>query len=307
MTFFRHPRGIVEEGAHIGDGTRIWAWSHILGGAVIGKDCNLCDHTFVENDVVLGDRVTVKCGVYVWDGITIEDDVFIGPCVAFTNDKFPRSKQYPGKYARTVIRSHASIGANATILPGVTIGQYAMVGAGSVVTKDVPPYAIVRGNPARIAGYVGTEQSGKKELIVAGCGGAGKTGACFYPIPNFSDLRGDIGIVEWNKLLPFDVKRIFFTSNVPSTEVRGEHAHKECEQFLVAIKGSLHVIADNGRHREEFVLDSPASGLHLPAGVWGIQYKHSADSVLLVLASHGYDSSDYIRSYDEYMDFIRSR
>lgn len=146
---FIHGKAIVENGATIGEGSRIWAFAHILSGAVIGMECNICDHTFIENKVTLGNRVTVKCGVYIWDRVTIEDDVFIGPCVAFSNDKFPRSKQYPDSFASTHVCKGASIGANATILP-VTIGEYAMVGAGAVVTKDVPPYAVVAGNPAKI-------------------------------------------------------------------------------------------------------------------------------------------------------------
>lgn len=307
MSYYKHPQALVEEGAVIGDNTRVWAWSHVLGGAVIGQDCNLCDHTFVENKVAIGNRVTIKCGVYIWEGITLEDDVFIGPCVAFTNDKFPRSKQYPAEYSKTIIRQGASIGANSTILPGITIGQSAMIGAGSVVTKDVPPYAIVRGNPGRIVGYVGTEKTPFQNISQKMFLASSRTGARFYDIPNFSDLRGDLGIVEWDKILPFDVKRIFFTYNVPTTEVRGEHAHKVCEQFLIALKGSLHVIADNGQEREEFILDTPSHGLHLPARIWGIQYQHSEDSVLLVLASEHYKADDYIRNYDEYLEYIKTK
>ena len=123
--FFIHPQGLVEEGAVIGENTRIWAWAHVLGGAEIGRDCNICDHTFIENGVKLGDRVTVKCGVSIWEGITAEDDVFIGPSVTFTNDRFPRSKLYPETYCRTHICQGASIGANATILPPTTLGNYA--------------------------------------------------------------------------------------------------------------------------------------------------------------------------------------
>ena len=138
----------------IGEGTSIWQFAVVLAGAKIGCDCNICAHTFIENDVVLGDRVTVKCGVYLWDGIEIENDVFIGPAVAFTNDKFPRSKVLPEAFPKTKILSGASIGANATILPGITIGENAMVGAGSVVTRSVPDNAVVVGNPAKIVRYV---------------------------------------------------------------------------------------------------------------------------------------------------------
>jgi acetyltransferase-like isoleucine patch superfamily enzyme len=146
---FVHPRGI-NESRSVGRGSRIWAFAHVLPGAVLGEDCNVCDHVFIENDVQLGNRVTVKCGVQLWDGLRIEDDVFIGPSAAFTNDRFPRSRQWLGQHPVTVVRRGASIGANATILPGVTIGENAMVGAGAVVTQDVPAGAVVVGNPARI-------------------------------------------------------------------------------------------------------------------------------------------------------------
>jgi UDP-2-acetamido-3-amino-2,3-dideoxy-glucuronate N-acetyltransferase len=144
-----HPSSDVQT-QNIGDNTTIWQFVVILGKASIGSDCNICSHCFIENDVVVGNRVTVKCGVQLWDGIRIEDDVFIGPNVTFSNDMFPRSKQLPDKFPQLTVRSGASIGANATILPGITIGRNAMVGAGSVVTKDVPDFAVVVGNPARI-------------------------------------------------------------------------------------------------------------------------------------------------------------
>ncbi len=144
----------IVETESIGPNTRIWSFTKILAGAVIGSDCNICDHVFIENDVRLGDRVTVKCGVQLWDGIRVEDDVFIGPNATFTNDLFPRSKQYPEKFQETILRKGCSIGANATILCGIEIGERAIVGAGSVVTKNVPPDAIVYGNPAVVQRYI---------------------------------------------------------------------------------------------------------------------------------------------------------
>jgi UDP-2-acetamido-3-amino-2,3-dideoxy-glucuronate N-acetyltransferase len=148
-----HPLSDVQS-TNIGSGTRIWQFSVVLSKAIIGENCNICAHTLIENDVVIGSDVTVKSGVYIWDGTTIEDRVFIGPCVAFTNDKLPRSKVYPSQFSKILIKQNASIGANATLLPGVTIGQFAMVGAGSVVTRDVPDYALVVGNPARVIRFL---------------------------------------------------------------------------------------------------------------------------------------------------------
>lgn len=148
MSFYQHPQALVET-IHIGEGTRVWAFSHVLPGAVIGAECNICDHVFIENDVVIGDRVTIKCGVQIWDGLRLEDDVMVGPNATFTNDLFPRSKQ-PFELKKTYIKKGASIGANATILAGIEIGEGAMVGAGAVVTKSVPPYAVVVGNPAKL-------------------------------------------------------------------------------------------------------------------------------------------------------------
>lgn len=138
------------QSSHIGSGSRVWQFTVVLAQAVIGRDCNINSHCFVENDVVVGDGVTVKCGVYLWDGMRIEDRVFIGPNVTFTNDKRPRSKVYPDAFLSTVIREGASIGAGAVILPGLTIGRRAMIGAGAVVTKDVPDDAVVFGDAARM-------------------------------------------------------------------------------------------------------------------------------------------------------------
>lgn len=147
-----HPKSDVQS-SKIGEGTTIWQFTVVLPGATIGKDCNINSHCFIEDDVNIGNEVTIKCGVYIWDGITIEDNAFIGPNVTFINDRFPRSKQI-FNLLKTLIKRGASIGANATILPGITVGAYALIGAGSVVTRDIPDNTIWIGNPARQTAYV---------------------------------------------------------------------------------------------------------------------------------------------------------
>lgn len=309
MTYFQHPHAIVEA-TKIGNDTRIWAFAHILPGAIIGEDCNICDHVFIENDVKIGNRVTVKCGVQLWDGVIVEDDVFIGPNATFTNDLFPRSKQYPDKFEKTILREGSSVGANATILSGVTIGRNAMVGAGSVVSRDVPPNAIVTGNPASVKGYVDSIKS-RKSLDMARSESdeghkrdTGVTGVQVYRLPLVEDMRGNLTFAEYGQFLPFTIKRYFFVFDVPSREVRGEHAHRTLHQFLVCVKGSLAVVVDDGHNREEIILDSLQTGLYIPPMVWGIQYKYSPDAMLLVLASDVYDAGDYIRDYDEFLRIV---
>lgn len=303
--FFCHPMALVESKS-IGPRTRVWAFAHILPGAVIGADCNICDGVFIENDVRIGDRVTIKCGVQLWDGITLEDDVFVGPNATFTNDPFPRSKVYPERFARTVVRRGASIGANATILPGLTIGPNAMVGAGAVVTRDVPANAIVYGNPAQIRGYVDSlrvDESGPATTLTS-LRALSVKGPRLVELGVFSDMRGSLAVAEIGKGLPFVPRRVFTVYDVPSREVRGEHAHRALEQFLVCTRGSCSVVLDDGSRREEVVLDSPRVGLYIPPMIWAIQYKFSADAVLLVLASETYDVSDYIRDYDEFLRLV---
>lgn len=300
------------ETENVGEGTRVWAFAHVLKGAKIGRDCNICDHTFIENDVIVGDRVTVKCGVQLWDGVHLEDDVFIGPNATFTNDKFPRSRQYqaPGKLPGTVVKRGASIGANATILPGVTIGERAMVGAGAVVTRDVPPGAVVTGNPARITAYAGAMSNAagpaKAASAEPGSWPTSVRGVTLHRLPHVQDLRGELVFAEILHHIPFAVKRYFLVFGVSGEEIRGEHAHRELHQFLACVHGVCHVVADDGFAREEFVLDHPSIGLHLPPMVWGVQYKYSSDAVLLAVTSDYYHPDDYIRSYSEFRELTGS-
>lgn len=154
MTYFKHDKALVHANAKIGEGTRIWAFANILEGAVIGSHCNICDGCFAEKGAVIGDHVTLKNHVAVWDGVTLEEDVFVGANVIFINDRFPRSNRKDAwTLEKTTVKKGATVGAGATIMCGIVIGEYAVVGAGSVVTKDVLPYTIVVGNPARFQGY----------------------------------------------------------------------------------------------------------------------------------------------------------
>jgi acetyltransferase-like isoleucine patch superfamily enzyme/dTDP-4-dehydrorhamnose 3,5-epimerase-like enzyme len=307
MSYFVHPSGLCES-KNIGAGTRIWAFAHILEGAVIGRDCNICDHVFIEDQVVLGDRVTVKSGVQLWNGLRVEDDVFIGPNATFANDRFPRSKQYQAIFPHTVICRNASVGAGATIPPGLTIGHNAMIGAGSVVTSNVQANAIVTGNPARVTGYVGTKKgepayrrfpsfSDSLPTVVE----TSVKGVTLHRLKRVADIRGNLLVGEFVRELPFSPARFFVIFDVPGSRVRGEHAHRTCKQFLACLDGRCSVVVEDGRSREEILLDANDLGLNIPPMIWTTLYRFSSDAILLVFASAFYDPDDYIRDYDEYV------
>jgi UDP-2-acetamido-3-amino-2,3-dideoxy-glucuronate N-acetyltransferase len=306
MSVFIHPNALCEAQA-VGEGTRIWAFAHVLSGARIGSDCNICDGVFIEDDVVIGDRVTVKCGVQIWNGTQVEDDVFIGPNATFSNDKFPRSKVYQTHIPQTSIGRGASIGANSTIMPGLKIGRYSMVGAGSVVTGDVPPFSMVMGNPGRITGYVDSASritplsESAKPCNIGSVVSSSVTGVTIHRLPTFADLRGTLSVAEFPDEVPFNPRRCFLVYDVPTKEVRGERAHRRCAQFVVCVSGSISLVADDSKQREEIVLDRRDIGIYLPPMVWVVQYKHSPDAVLLVFASEIYDPDDYIRDYEEFI------
>ncbi|MCU1338229.1 MAG: isomerase [Bryobacterales bacterium] len=300
-----HPTALVESD-QIGEGTHVWAYAHILPGARIGRDCNICDHTFIENDVIVGDRVTIKCGVQLWDGLRVEDDVFIGPNATFTNDRFPRSKLHLAEYPLTVIKRGASIGANATLAPGIVIGEMAMVGAGAVVTHNAPPHSKLAGNPARIIGYVDAMPEAPAATLVENVRGEKPLGeATVYTLPGAKDLRGSLSFGEVHRQVPFEVKRYFLVFDVASEHIRGEHAHRMLHQFLVCVAGRCHVVTDDGTSRHEVVLDSPAKGVYIPPMVWATEYKFTQDAVLFVLASEYYDPGDYIRDYGDFLALRR--
>jgi len=281
-----------------------------MPASVIGANCDIKDHVYIDSGVHIGDRVVINNGVQLWSGIVIEDDVVIGPNATFTNDHLLNGHDH---VARTLIQNGASIGANATILQGLEIGARAKVSAGAVVTRSVPPNAIVAGNPARIVGYTETgswlagsplapSPSFSSNIQELGIGGA-----TLHRLKAVSDMRGDLSVGEFERDIPFAPRRYFLVYNVPSQEARGEHAHKECHQFLICIRGSCQILLDDGKMRREVSLDRPDIGVHMPPLIWGTQYRYSSDAILLVFASHFYDASDYIRTYSEFLEAVVNR
>jgi UDP-2-acetamido-3-amino-2,3-dideoxy-glucuronate N-acetyltransferase len=301
---FVHEYGLCES-EDVGQGTRVWAFAHILASARVGVDCNICDGVFIEGGAVVGDRVTIKCGVQLWAGVELEDDVFVGPNATFTNDPFPRSRQWLEKCPKTIVRAGASIGANATILPNLEIGRGAMVGAGAVVTRSVPPNAIVKGNPARISGYVTTSEPAAQDgsaTVLPERTPLAVNGVHVQRFEEFSDLRGSLVAGENpGDAIPFTPKRWFLVYDVPSREVRGEHAHRTCHQFLICVTGQVTVAVDDGQHRDDVLLDDPTLGIYIPPRVWASQFRYDEGAVLMVLASDPYDPEDYIREYDTFL------
>ena len=254
----------------------------------------------VADDAVIGTGCVVASGSVISSGVILEADVAVGPNAVFVEPRCPAD----GAAAR--VHRGVSIGANATIHPGVTLAAESVVRPGAVVTRSVPPRAIVDGNPATIIGYVGTELGlpavplfGQK--VKAAMEVTPVRGVSVHAFPVVPDLRGNLTVGEFDKEIPFVPLRYFMVFGVPSREVRGEHAHRKCHQFLICVRGSCAVVADDGTRRAEVTLDAPNRGIYLPPMTWGVQYKYSNDALLLVFASHPYDASDYIRDYSDFL------
>jgi UDP-2-acetamido-3-amino-2,3-dideoxy-glucuronate N-acetyltransferase len=258
-------------------------------------------------DVSIGAFVRVPAGVRADAGVRIDDQVTFAGADDFADGSTVETP--------TVLRKGCRIGAGAVLLTGVTIGADAIVQPGSVVTMAVPSHAVVAGNPAKVINYVTTVGP----TVTAGTAAhapAGRAsiedvaGVKLLSLKTVEDMRGRLTVGEVdNQLgatggLPFAPQRIFYVYDAPSSRLRGEHAHRECAQVLICVRGSLHVLADDGVSRGEAVLDSPGTGLYLPPMVWGVQYRPSEDALLLVLASHAYDPADYLRDYDEYLQVL---
>lgn len=271
-----HATSVIARAADVASSARIGCFVHICSGAKIG------------HAVVIEGLTMIPANVHVHEGARIGHGAsFVGPV----------SEAHP-----TVIARGADIGERAIIHSGVSIGERAVIAPGSLVKRSIPSMAIVEGSPARIIGYVdaGGNESlpdvSSKEAVQA----SRVRGVQLHHMLRVVDIRGNLTAGEFERRIPFQVKRYFMVFDVPSAETRGEHAHRECHQFLICVRGECAVVADDGFNRHEFRLDQPDIGVYLPPMVWGIQYKYSADAVLMVFASHYYDSADYIRSYADF-------
>ena len=281
---------LVHAGASVGAGCRLGDYVTVYPGAPLGDDCELLGHT------------------QVWGGVRIERGVRIGPGVAL---------EPPGDDEAGAIHLGAAcqVGANATIRRGVRIGEGALVEPGSVVAQSVPAHAIVRGAPALVIGYV--EQRGAGTLASWGqradfpaqpaVARLGVGEVTLHRHQLVRDPRGDLVFGECPRDIPFEVRRYFLVFGVPSEKTRGEHAHRACKQYLTCVRGSCAVVVDDGHARCEVTLDAPDMGIYLPPMIWGIQYKYSADAMLLVFTSEYYDADDYIRHYPDFLAEARRR
>jgi len=295
-----HSTALVES-ERVGANCRIDAFSWVQAGAQVGDAVELGTHCVIEPGAVLGARVRLGGGVRLGPGMVLEEDVRVGAGVGFV--------RAPHGPTSTRLRHGAEVGENATLAAGVTLGAGCCVLPGAVVTRDVPPNAIVAGHPAHITGYrdalsppSAAITASQTEALPTLKVGAAK----LIRLPKVVDLRGALSFGETGAQLPFTPERFFVVYDVPTMEVRGEHAHHACHQFLVCVKGSCAIVVDDGQQRDEVVMDSARIGLHLPPRVWGIQYRFSPDAVLLVLASDRYSAADYIRNYDEFLALVHA-
>lgn len=275
-------RGNIHPDARIGNNCDIHASAVVEGTVHIGNDVGIGAGVVVNGPCVVGDRCRVAAGCIIEPG--------------------------RGSGQGVILESDVQLRAGAIVCGDLTIASGACIQPGAVIQRSVPPHAIVSGNPAQITGYASSlagEDAAKEGRLATpprepGAATTRVRGVTMHHLPRILDLRGNLSVGEFDRSVPFDPKRYFLVFGVPNAEVRGEHAHRTCKQFLVCVKGSCCVVADDGSQRQEFVLDDPAVGLYLPPLTWGIQYKYSADAVLLVFASEYYDTAEYIRDYGEF-------
>lgn len=288
----------------IGERTTVGAFSRLHAGASVGPDCVIGDHVVIERNATLGARVRIDAAAFIGATTEIEHDVHVGPGATIGSAA--------GSGLPTRIGSGAVIGANATIADHIEVGAYACIEPASVVTRNVPPRAIVRGALAQITGYVGAEHPGRKTPMQASQTAkaaplANVRRVTLHEFPAIADMRGSLTVGNFKEgEVPFTPQRYFLVHAVPGREIRGEHAHRECQQFLICVHGSCAVVVDDGQAVEEVELTTPSRGLYLPPMTWGVQYKFTSDAALLVFASLPYDPADYIRDYETFCKEARS-
>jgi acetyltransferase-like isoleucine patch superfamily enzyme len=258
---------------------------------------SIADSATIDDSVVLHGHVSIGAGAILIGNCDIGDGCIIGAGAVLDAS---------AAAGAIVLEPGSHVLAAATIAVPATIGRGARVQPGTVVMRDVPPHAIVSGNPAEITGYTTSSDATLPATAANPASDIGRfatrvRGVTFHRLPKILDLRGNLVVGEFGRSLPFQAKRFFTVFGVPNAEIRGEHAHRICKQFLICAHGSCHVVADDGKTREEFRLDDPSLGLYLPEMTWGIQYKYSHDAVLLVFASEFYDPAEYIRNYAEFL------
>ena len=261
--------------------------------AVVATDADIRALAFIGPNARVGAGAVVGEGAHIGPGCLLEDDVRVGPGAVLL--------AAPDGSLTVHVSKGATIGGGAVLAAGVRVHRGARVADGAVVARDVPAHAVVAGHPAQITGYVdspvsvttrGPAEDGLEHVVA---------GVSLWPLTHAVDLRGSLVAANFDAGLPFVPRRVFAVFDVPSRDVRGEHAHRRCEQFLIALRGSITCVVSDGRRTQQFVLDRPDVGLHMPPMLWGTQYDYSPDAVLLVLASDEYDPDDYIRTYDEFL------
>lgn len=301
-----HPSATVNSSVGLGIGVTVGPHCDIAGKVSLSAGVSLAANVVVGDGVWIGARTRIGAGASLSSGVTVGDDVVVGPNVTILGPSDASCNTYA---APTIIGDHVSVGANASVLPGTHLGHHAAIGAGAVVTRNVPPYATAVGSPARIVGYQSSREfTGLPRMRASGFNddelpkSIGR--ATLSRHPRITDLRGSLSFGEVGVQLPFHPKRYFLVFDVPSREVRGEHAHRELHQLLICVKGECSVAIDDGTDRAEIMLDRPDAALHLPPMVWGSQYRYSGDAVLMVLTSDVYDANDYIRDYDEFTALV---
>ncbi|KQU74864.1 MULTISPECIES: WxcM-like domain-containing protein [unclassified Rhizobacter] len=275
--------------------------ARIHPSATVAADCEVGAGAWIGPEAIIGAGCKIGVSAYIGTRTRIAPGTVIGPLTAFVDvDADGRG---------TLVERDVVVGAHSTVLPGLTIGANCVISAGSVVSRSVPPAAVVEGSPASIVGYANTVAGLSAPVAFARKGTLTEDtpvkGVQIFHFPVIPDMRGNLTVGEFERQIPFIPRRYFMVFGVPSREVRGEHAHRECHQFLICMHGSCSVVADDGIKRVEIALDEPGKGLYLPPMTWGIQYKYSPEAMLMVFASHFYDAGDYIRDYDTFLDVVR--